>query len=243
MISATTAKNIDRCITTIDPTDTVNLHSFSGRREPVLCIGSTTQQIISEATDGSLSVNVFKAYMLHSDGGDIDIMATDDLVIAGGSIHFGTNERTVVTQVVAGQQLQYDFSDGRSHIISASGGATALLTVKKLNYIMEYTVDLGDQRRHELAEIAGDVAYAYQVVAQEEMLKSYTIALEMAIGKRQQDFAVSTLRSHANLPLFPPCLTHFDSFRTQDSVHNPVQDLLDAYARVLLCVKTARTSR
>ena len=80
MVSATTAKNMDRFVTVVDTTDTVQLQSFSGRKEPMLCLGSVFQQVISEATDGSLSVNVYKNYLL-SDESDIDIMSTDDLVI------------------------------------------------------------------------------------------------------------------------------------------------------------------
>ena len=102
MVSATTAKNIDRFVTVVDTTDTVQLHSFSGRHESLLCLGSVLQQVISEATDGSLAVNVYKNYLLNDDS-DIDIMSTDDLVISGGSIHFGTNEKTSISQLVAGQ--------------------------------------------------------------------------------------------------------------------------------------------
>jgi len=78
MVSATTAKDMDRFVTVIDTTDTVQLHSFSGRHESLLCLGSVLKQIISEATDGSLSVNVFKNYVLNDDS-EIEIMATDDL--------------------------------------------------------------------------------------------------------------------------------------------------------------------
>jgi hypothetical protein len=137
MVSATSTRNIDRFITPVDPNDTVRLHSFSGRREPMLCIGSSTEQMITVAIDGSLSMNVFKTYLLHGDTEDIDIMCTDDLVIAGGSIHFGTNERTSITQLVVGERLQYEFTDGRSYLVSATGGATPLETFRKLNYLVE----------------------------------------------------------------------------------------------------------
>lgn len=80
MVSATTAKDMDRFVTVIDTTDTVQLQSFSGRHESLLCLGSVLKQIISEATDGSLSVNVFKNYVLNDDS-EIDIMSTDDLVV------------------------------------------------------------------------------------------------------------------------------------------------------------------
>jgi hypothetical protein len=62
-------------------------------------------------------------------------------------------------------------------------------------------------------------------------MKSYSVALEMAIGNKQHGFAVSALRSHASLPSFPPSLTHFDTHRDPDSVCNPVADLVDSFAR------------
>ena len=121
-------------------------------------------------------------------------MATDDLVVSGGSIHFGTNEKTSISQLVAGQLRQYDFTDGRSYLISPSGGATPLTEVRKLRYLVEFTSDPGDQRQHEFRTIEADVADIYSFVTKEDKMKSYTIALEMAIGRRQKDFAISALR-------------------------------------------------
>jgi hypothetical protein len=90
---------VHRFVTPIDTTDTVKLHSFAGTRETVLCLGSTYEQIVSKAKDDSLAVNVFKTYVLFSESTDINIMATDDQVISGGSVIFGTNNRTTITHL------------------------------------------------------------------------------------------------------------------------------------------------
>jgi hypothetical protein len=137
-------------------------------------------------------VNVYKTYLLNDDA-DIDIMATDDLVVSGGSIHFGTNEKTSISQLVAGQLRQYVFTDGRSYLVSQSGGATPLSEVRKLRYLVEFTPDPRDPRQHEFKTIEADVADVYSFVTKEEKMKSYTVAPEVAIGKRQKDFAVSAL--------------------------------------------------
>ena len=94
-------------------------------------------------------------------------MSTDDLVISGGSIHFGTNEKTSISQLVAGQLRQYDFTDGRSYLISPSGGATPLSEVRKLRYLVEYTTDPSDPRHHEVQAIEADVADIYSFVSKE----------------------------------------------------------------------------
>ena len=62
-------------------------------------------------------------------------------------------------------------------------------------------------------------------------MKSYTMALEMAIGNKQRGFAVAALHSHASLPPFPPCITHFDQHRDPNSECNPVAELVNSFAR------------
>jgi len=232
MVSATSDRNVHRFVTPIDTTDTVKLHSFAGTKENMLCLGSTYEQIISKATDDSLTVNVFKTYVLFTDSTDINIMSTDDQVISGGSVIFGTNDRTAITQTVAGQEHQYELTGGGSFLISPLGGAIKLRKERKLHYLIEYTLDLGDQRRQqELEAIQTDVRFSYGVYSEEVRMKSYTIALEKAIGNKQQSFAVAALRSHASLPPFPPCLTHFDQYRDPNSEYSPVADLVDSFAR------------
>jgi len=144
MVSATSDRNVHRFITPIDTSDTVKLHSFAGTRESMLCLGSTHEQIISEAVDGSLALNVFKTYVLFTDSTDINIMSTDDLVISGGSVHFGTNNRTTITQTVAGHEHQYDLTGGGSYLISSLGGAIKLHRERKLHYLVEYKHDPND---------------------------------------------------------------------------------------------------
>jgi hypothetical protein len=161
MVSATSDRSVHRFITPIDPTDTVKLHSFAGTKESVLCLGSTYEQIISKVMDDSLALTVFNTYVLFTDSPDINIMSTDDQVISGGSVHFGTNERTTITQLIAGQERQYDFTGGGSYLVSASGGATELRRVRKLHYLVEYTPDPCDQRQQELQAILEDVRFVY----------------------------------------------------------------------------------
>jgi hypothetical protein len=232
MVSAASDRSVHRFITPIDATDTVKLHSFAGTKESVLCLGSTYEQIISKAIDDSLAVNVFRTYVLFTDSPDINILSTDDQVISGGSVHFGTNDRTTITQTVAGQERQYDLTGGGSYLVSALGGAIQLRRVRKLHYLVEYTHDPSDQtRQRELQAIQADVRYVYGIYSEEVRMKSYSVALEMAIGNKQHGFAVSALRSHASLPPFPPCLTHFDPHRDPNSECNPVADLVDSFAR------------
>ena len=202
MVSATSDRSVHRFITPIDHTDTVKLHSFAGTKESVLCLGSTYEQIIAKATDDSLAPYVFKTYVLFTDSQDTKIMSTDDQVISGGSVHFGANDRTTITQTVAGEERQYDFTGDGSYLVSASGGATELRRVRKLHYLVEYTPGPSDQRQQELQAIQEDVRFVYSYYTEEARMKSYSVALEIAIGNKQQDFAVAALRSHANLPPF-----------------------------------------
>ena len=95
--------------------------------------------------------------------------------------------------------------------------------MRKLRYLVEYTTDPSDPRHHEVQAIEADVADIYSFVSKEDKMKSYTVALEMAIGRRQKDFAISALRSHASMPLYPPCLSQFDFHVDQSSVSNPVE--------------------
>jgi hypothetical protein len=81
--------------------------------------------------DASQNALVYKTYVLHKTDENIDIPSTDELVISGGSVHFGTNEETSITQIVAGQKHQYNFTDGGSYLISPTGGATRLSVAEK----------------------------------------------------------------------------------------------------------------
>jgi hypothetical protein len=105
-------------------------------------------------------------------------------VISGGSVHFGTNNRTTITQTVAGQEHQYDLTGGGgSYLISPLGGAIKLHRERKLHYLIEYNHDPNDQRRQrELEAIRADVRFSYGVYSEEVRVKSYTFALEKAIG-------------------------------------------------------------
>ncbi len=49
-VSASSDFDLEQCITVIDPTDRVDLKSFSGNRERLLCLGSTTKQKICLTT-------------------------------------------------------------------------------------------------------------------------------------------------------------------------------------------------
>jgi hypothetical protein len=140
------------------------------------------------------ALNVFKTYILFTDSTDINIMSTDDQVISGGSVHFGTNNRRTITQTAAGQEHQYDLTGGGSCLISPLGGAIKLHRERKLHYLIEYNHDPNDQRRQrELEAIQADVRFSYGVYSEEVRMKSYTMALEMAIGNKQQGFALQSL--------------------------------------------------
>jgi hypothetical protein len=101
-VSASSDFDLEECITVIDPTDRVDLKSFSGNREQLLCLGSTTKQKISQTTTGALTVFVWKEYILKTNT-SINIMSIHELEAAGGSAHFGTNDELRITQTVAGQ--------------------------------------------------------------------------------------------------------------------------------------------
>ena len=100
-VSASSDFDLEECITVIDPTDRVDLKSFSGNREQLLCLGSTTKQKISQTTTGALTVFVWKEYLLKTNT-SINIMSIHELEAAGGSAHFGTNDELRITQTVAG---------------------------------------------------------------------------------------------------------------------------------------------
>ncbi len=55
-VSASSDFDLEERTTVIDPTDRVDLRSFSGNREQLLCLGSTTKQKISQTTTGALTV-------------------------------------------------------------------------------------------------------------------------------------------------------------------------------------------
>ena len=66
---------------------------------------------------------------------------------------------------------------------------------RKLRYLLQYTPGQPGERQQEISELEEGVRFVYSYVAKEDRMKSYTIALERAIGHKQQDFAVSALRS------------------------------------------------
>ncbi len=54
---------------------------------------------------------------------------------------------------------------------------------------------LSDFRQEEMNNLLQDVRSVYTFVEPEALSRSYSLALEQAIGRRQNDFAVSTLTS------------------------------------------------
>jgi hypothetical protein len=87
-VSASSDFDLEECITVIDPSDRVDLKSFSGNREQLLCLGSTTKQKICQTTAGALTCFVWKSYILKTNT-SINIMSIHELEAAGGSAHFG----------------------------------------------------------------------------------------------------------------------------------------------------------
>ncbi|NBO66576.1 MAG: hypothetical protein EBU88_17315, partial [Acidobacteria bacterium] len=230
-MSASSDFDLEECITVIDPTDRVDLKSFSGNREQLLCLGSTTKQKISQTTTGALTVFVWKEYLLKTNT-SINIMSIHELEAAGGSAHFGTNDELRITQTVAGTTHEYVYTNGEAILISPLGGGVQMVKKQRLHYLLSFSPSLYDSRRAEINSLLADVHEVYEYVGRDAIAKSYSAALEQAIGREQDGFAVSALNYSRSLPSFPPNLHHFDAHDSSDSIVNPVMHLKDSFARV-----------
>ena len=232
-VSATSEFNMDQCITVIDTDDRVDLQSFTGNREQLLCLGSTLRQIISQTTSGALTVFIFKDYILKGKT-SIDIMSIHELEAAGGSAHFGTNDELRIKQTVDGIQYEYVYTNGDSEaiLISPLSGGVEMIKKQRLHYLASYNPSLFDSRQTEINSLLADVRSVYSYVEKDALAKSYSVALEMAIGRQQTTFAVSALNYQRSLPMFPPNLSLYDVHETHDSLANPVLLLRDSFARV-----------
>jgi hypothetical protein len=230
-VSASSDFDAEECITVIDPSDRVDLKSFSGNREQLLCLGSTTKQKISQTTTGALTVFVWKEYILKTNT-SINIMSIHELEAAGGSAHFGTNDELRITQTVAGTTHEYVYTNGEAILISPLGGGVQMVKKQRLHYLLSFSPNLHDSRRAEINSLLADVHEVYEYVGRDAIAKSYSVALEQAIGRHQDAVAVSALSSHRFLPTFPPNLGLFDDHDSPDSIINPVRQLRDSFARV-----------
>ena len=230
-VSATSEFNMDQCITVIDTNDRVDLQSFTGNREQLLCLGSTLRQIISQTTSGALTVFIFKDYILKGKT-SIDIMSIHELEAAGGSAHFGTNDELRIKQTVDGIQYEYVYTNGEAILISPLSGGVEMIKKQRLHYLASYNPSLFDSRQTEINSLLADVRSVYSYVEKDALAKSYSVALEMAIGRQQTTFAVSALNYQRSLPMFPPNLNLYDVHETHDSLANPVLLLRDSFARV-----------
>ena len=75
---------------------------------------------------------------------------------------------------------------------------------QRLHYLLSFSPTLYDSRRAEINSILEDVHSIYGYVGKDAIARSYSVALEQAIGRQQDAFAVSALSSHRSLPTFPP---------------------------------------
>ena len=232
MVSATSTFDLTQFITVIDTNDRVDLQSFSGNREQQLvCLGSALKQIIAVTTGGALTVFVYKVYIMKTNT-NIDIMSTHELTHTGGSAHFGTQDALRITQTVAGTVHEYEYNNGGSYLISPLGGGVEMTQQRRLYYLLGYNPTLYDSRQEQINTLLQDVRSVYTLVEPEELSLSYTNALQQAIGRQQNEFAVSALNSYRPLPNFPPNLSLYDAHDEQGSLSNPVSDLRGSFARV-----------
>jgi hypothetical protein len=230
-VSASTDFNLEECITVIDTTDRLKLKSFSGNQERLLCLGSTTKQKICLTTTGALTVYIWKNYVFKA-GVHFDIMSINELEVAGGSAHFGTNDELRIKQTVSGTLYEYAYTNGEAILVSSLGGGVEMVKRQRLHYLLSISPKLYDSRRAEINSLLEDVYDSYRYVGRDAVAKSYSVALEQAIGREQDDFAVSALSYSRTLPSFPPNLHHFDAHDSSDSIVNPVMHLKDSFARV-----------
>ena len=232
MVSATSTFDLTQFITVIDTNDRVDLQSFSGSRErQLVCLGSALKQIIAVTTGGALTVFVYKVYIMKTNT-NIDIMSTHELTHTGGSAHFGTQDALRITQTVDGTVHEYEYNNGGSYLISPLGGGVEMTQQRRLYYLLGYDPTLYHTRQEQINSLLEDVRSVYTLVAPEELSLSYTNALQQAIGRQQNEFAVSALNSYRPLPNFPPNLNLYDPHDEQDSLTNPVSALRDSFARV-----------
>jgi hypothetical protein len=230
-VSASSDFDLEECITVIDPTDRVDLKSFSGNREQLLCLGSTTKQKICQTTTGALTAFVWKEYILKTNT-SINIMSIHELEAAGGSAHFGTNDELRIKQTVAGTPHEYVYTNGEAILISPLGGGVQMVKKQRLHYLLSFSPNLYESRREEINSLLADVHEVYEYVGRDAIAQSYSAALEQAIGRHQDTFAVSALSSQRFLPTFPPNLNLYDVHDCPDAIHNPVMQLRDSFARV-----------
>jgi hypothetical protein len=230
-VSASSDFDLEECITVIDPSDRVDLKSFSGNREQLLCLGSTTKQKICQTTAGALTCFVWKSYILKTNT-SINIMSIHELEAAGGSAHFGTNDELRIKQTVSGMQFEHVYNNGEAILISPLGGGVEMVKKQRLHYLLSFSPALYDSRQAEINSLLEDVHEVYKYVGRAAIAQSYSVALEQAIGRHQDAVAVSALSSHRFLPTFPPDLSLFDAHDSPDSITNPVMQLRDSFARV-----------
>jgi len=154
----------EECITVIDPSDRVDLKSFSGNREQLLCLGSSTKQKICETTTGALTCFVWKEYLLKTST-SINIMSIHELEAAGGSAHFGTNDELRIKQTVSGTQSGYVYNNGEAILISPLGGGVEMVKKQRLHYLLSFSPAQYDSRQAEINSLLEDVHDSLQATS------------------------------------------------------------------------------
>ena len=216
----------DDCfITVVDTSDVIRLQAFDHARSGLTVLGSSLQMKIVQDDQGALSVVITKRYIVQGTSG-IDIICVDDVKQAGGAVFIGTLKDMKVVQDVAGKDYHYHLPGNSSYLISPLGGATKLVRSGKLHYLPSF--DASQSPTEEINALMDDVHAVYGIASKSARLQSYTAAVEIAHGRRQQLIAVNALRTPPpDLSLFPTEAL-LDPHRTDEGFVDPMQRLFDS---------------
>ena len=220
----------DDCfITVVDTSDVIRLQAFDHARSGLTVLGSSLQMKIVQDDQGALSVVITKRYIVQGTSG-IDIICVDDVKQAGGAVFIGTLKDMKVVQDVAGKDYHYHLPGNSSYLISPLGGATKLVRSGKLHYLPSF--DASQSPTEEISALMDDVHAVYGIASKSARLQSYTAAVEIAHGRRQQLIAVNALRTPPpDLSLFPTEAL-LDPHRTDEGFVDPMQGLFDSCYRL-----------
>ena len=220
----------DDCfITVVDTSDVIRLQAFDHARSGLTVLGSSLQMKIVQDDQGALSVVITKRYIVQGTSG-IDIICVDDVKQAGGAVFIGTLKDMKVVQDVAGKDYHYHLRGNSSYLISPLGGATKLVRSGKLHYLPSF--DASQSPAEEISALMDDVHAVYGIASKSARLQSYTAAVEIAHGRRQQLIAVNALRTPPpDLSLFPTEAL-LDPHRTDEGFVDPMQGLFDQCYRL-----------